>query len=243
MAVKLEVIEDEAPKLIVSDNVQAQAQAQEPVREEPSRDPRRRTTDEHQEHQEEEATVQVLVDPYLVPEPDTALSVEVLQPKVLAKQAIPKRRRAAPKRAIAKRPAVTPEQERKLQEIKHLLEMETAMPPLAMSGMSPPGMPPVPPPPPVPALPMSTPISAPITPVAPTPMALAPMAPMLTPTTPRIVKASVPLSAEEPEASFTAVVNRHTFMEKLTVLAIILDNSNPDCQVMSNVPFHPCSEF
>ena len=118
----------------------------------PSRhDPRLQREDNAEETLEalnEAPPVKVLVDPYLEhqPEENTTLSVEVLsQPKGLPKVAVAKRQRragAAPKKAIAKHPPSTPttpmtpmtpppppmapSQEKKLLEIKQLLQRETA---------------------------------------------------------------------------------------------------------------------
>eukprot|EP00438_Fugacium_kawagutii_P003353 Skav228234 [mRNA] locus=scaffold3112:46147:47154:+ [translate_table: standard] len=107
-----------------------------------ARDPRTRPSRSHdprlQDHEDAETTVKVFVDPYLEnphpdPEPDTALSVEVLRQPL----AVPKRqRRAAPKKAVAKHPPSTPSlpltpltpalpSEEKLLEIKQLLQRET----------------------------------------------------------------------------------------------------------------------
>lgn len=138
-AVKVELIEDE------KDQVAQPAQAPQVVRQgpaatsDPARDPRTRpsrSNDPRLQDDDAETTVKVLVDPYLEhvePEEETALSVEVLrQPKA---QAIPKRqRKAAPKKAIAKHPpsaplstplTPAPFQEKKLLEIKQLLQRET----------------------------------------------------------------------------------------------------------------------
>ena len=117
-----------------------------------ARDPRTRPSrhDPRLQHEENietlealnEAPVKVLVDPYLEHQPEevTTLSVEVLsQPKAVPKQAVAKRQRkgAAPKKAIAKHPPSTPmtpmtpmtplvpSQEKKLLEIKQLLQRET----------------------------------------------------------------------------------------------------------------------
>ena len=118
-----------------------------------ARDPRTRPSrhDPRLQHEENtetlealnEAPVKVLVDPYLEHQPEevTTLSVEVLsQPKAVPKQAVAKRQRkgAAPKKAIAKHPPSTPStpmtpmtplvpsQEKKLLEIKQLLQRETS---------------------------------------------------------------------------------------------------------------------
>lgn len=119
----------------------------------PSRhDPRlqREENSETLEALHEAPPVKVLVDPYLEhqPEENTTLSVEVLsQPKAVPKMAVAKRQRkagAAPKKAIAKHPPMTPpppttpmtpmtpppglapSQEKKLLEIKQLLQRETS---------------------------------------------------------------------------------------------------------------------
>ena len=119
----------------------------------PSRhDPRlqREENSETLEALHEAPPVKVLVDPYLEhqPEENTTLSVEVLsQPKAVPKVAVAKRQRkagAAPKKAIAKHPPMTPpppttpmtpmtpppglapSQEKKLLEIKQLLQRETS---------------------------------------------------------------------------------------------------------------------
>lgn len=151
-AVKVELIEDE------KDQVAQPAQAPQVVRQgpaamsDPARDPRTRpsrSNDPRLQDDDAETTVKVLVDPYLEhvePEEETALSVEVLrQPKA---QAIPKRqRKAAPKKAIAKHPpsaplstplTPAPFQEKKLLEIKQLLQRETQ----PMAPTTPPPKPP-----------------------------------------------------------------------------------------------------
>ncbi|CAE7467312.1 unnamed protein product [Symbiodinium natans] len=168
---------------------------------------------------------QVLVDPYLeTPVSDSALSVEVLSqplPAKAAKQPIAKRRtRPASKKAIVKVPppvprfgATTPaglpgavpelpgpmlsqkERDRKLQEIKQLLEQQTSdlapIPPPPLLTTAPPSTPLTPPTPLTPMTP-ATPMTPP-TPTTPT-TPMRPMTPM-TPMTP--VASSVPKDAAE----------------------------------------------
>ncbi|CAK9026111.1 unnamed protein product [Durusdinium trenchii] len=181
LAVKLELVEDldkddaKPPAAASAGAAHVTAVAQPDT----ARDPRRRPSpsDLRQEsHEDEEATLKVLVDPYLAPQ-DSALSVEVLsQPKAVPKP-VPKRRRlVAPKKAIAKYPPapttpmtpMTPvisqsEQEKKLLEIKQLLQKETqSLESSPMAPPPPPAPPPVGAPPASPAVPM-----APMTPRTP----------------------------------------------------------------------------
>ena len=225
-SVKLELVEEDEAQT----PPRAAAAGKAPA-EEPARDPRKRP---EKVDDDEDSRVQVLVDPYLETGPESTLSVEVLSPpvaKAMAKQPVVKRRsRPAPKKAIVKAPPPAPplptiqsseiavpqtpapmlselERDRKLQEIKQMLEQQTSQ------------LTPKAPPPPLSPAPQSTPLTplTPSTPLAPsTPMT--PATPM-TPTTPLNVAAgALPKDSETVQyaCEFHTCVPRHAAHVRMT---------------------------
>lgn len=163
-AVKVELIEDDKDQVGQVAQATGGVGAVSTPAGDAARDPRTRPSRSHDprlQDQEDDAetSVKVFVDPYLEnphpdPEPDTALSVEVLRQPLAQAQAVPKRqRRAAPKKAVAKHPPpsttslpltpLTPAlpSEEKLLEIKQLLQRETQPLPMTGSKQPLPGLP------------------------------------------------------------------------------------------------------
>ncbi|OLP86756.1 hypothetical protein AK812_SmicGene32116 [Symbiodinium microadriaticum] len=215
-SVKLELVEEDVQ------TPQGTVTAKAGGHEEPARDPRRRP-EKDQDDEHVQVLVDPYLEVPALPEPKSTLSVEVLsqpqpQPQAVAtaKQPVAKRRtRPAPKKAIVKVPPPVPgmvttpglsevpqtpgpmlsqhERDRKLQEIKLLLEQQTS----EVTPIPAPPLAPAPHPnslaPPTPLTPMT-----PMTPATPmTPMTPStPMTPM-TPTVPMSKSASIAPRAED----------------------------------------------
>ncbi|CAE7753046.1 unnamed protein product [Symbiodinium necroappetens] len=215
-SVKLELVEEEVQTPQGTETAKAGGH------EEPARDPRRRP-EKDQDDEHVQVLVDPYLEVPALPEPKSTLSVEVLsqpqpQPQAVAtaKQPVAKRRtRPAPKKAIVKVPPPVPgmvttpglsevpqtpgpmlsqhERDRKLQEIKLLLEQQTS----EVTPIPAPPLAPAPHPnslaPPTPLTPMT-----PMTPATPmTPMTPStPMTPM-TPTVPMSKSASIAPRAED----------------------------------------------
>lgn len=146
LAVKVELVDVEQSSAAAPSHDIARDPRTRPSRHDPRLQREESAAEALDEALNEAPPVKVLVDPYLEhqPEENTTLSVEVLsQPKGLPKVAVAKRQRragAAPKKAIAKHPPSTPmtpmtpmtpppmapSQEKKLLEIKQLLQRETS---------------------------------------------------------------------------------------------------------------------